>query len=52
MTEIRIIKIGGSPYEMGFRFGASSRELVQGFMDAYYKILLYCSAGKAREPLT
>jgi len=48
MTDIRIIEVAGSSYEMGFQYGSSCRELIKGFIGAHYKVLLYCSAEKAK----
>ncbi len=48
MTNINIIKVGGSPYEMGFQYGSSCRELIQKFIDVHYEILQYRSAEEAR----
>jgi isopenicillin-N N-acyltransferase-like protein len=48
MTDIRIIKVAGLPYEMGFQYGSSCRELIQRFIGVHYEILLYRSAEEAR----
>lgn len=48
MTDIRIIEVSGSSYEMGQQYGEFCRKLVQGFINAHYKTLLYYSAEKAR----